>query len=102
MTRNVGTAMTKTEFFQNFQGKNVPPKLLALLSFQESVGDWYSGRFQLSDNGPDTAVAWFDGDKEVAPQFILFGRSSDGSCYGFWAYDGRNLDNAPIVFLGSE
>jgi hypothetical protein len=94
--------MTKTEFCQNFREKVVPPMLLTLLDFQESVGDWYSGRFQLTDNGPETAVASFDGDETAASDFILFGRSSDGSSYGFWAYDGRSLDNAPIVFLGSE
>ena len=102
MTLFMGRAMTKTEFCQNFRGSIVPPVVLALLDFQESVGDWYSGRFELAGSGPDTAVAWFDGDTEAASQFTLFGHGSDGSSYGFWVYDGRSLDNAPIVFLGSE
>lgn len=94
--------MTENEFRQNFRGSPVPPPLVGLLGFQNKLGDWYSGRFELTSDGPETAVAFFDGDEKAAAEFVLFAGSSDGSSYGLWTYGGRNFQNAPIVFLGSE
>ena len=94
--------MTENEFRQSFRDTPVPPLLLSLLDFQNKLGDWYSGRFELTSGGPETAVAFLDGDEKAAGDFVLFAGSSDGSSYGFWTYGGRNLHNAPIAFLGSE
>jgi hypothetical protein len=95
--------MTTTEFRANFPaGATVPPLLERLVDFQERLRRFYSGHFELTDGGPASAVATFDGDKDAAAQFALFGQEIDGSAFGFWLYEGRNLEDAPVVYLGSE
>jgi hypothetical protein len=95
--------MTETDFLANFpQGVSVPSLLMRLLAFQNESQEFYSGHFELSGGGPENMRAGFDGDEQAASQFAVFGQDSDGSSYGFWLYDGRNLVNAPVVFLGSE
>jgi hypothetical protein len=95
-------AMTAAEFQSNFPADTaVPEPLKKVLAYQNRAKNFYSGRFELTDGGPDTALAWFDKDAEAASHFILFGQV-DASPVGFWMYEGRTLKNAPIVLLGSE
>src|SRR5262249_38933293 len=95
--------MLLEEFSKNFPpGVPVPEPLVRLLEYANSVNHFYSGGFELTDEGKETALAWFDGDKLVASQFILFGKEGDGSLYGYWLYEGKTLETAPSVFLGSE
>ncbi len=95
--------MRKAQFLKNFpRGVEPPLALLKLLEYQNSVRDFYSGHFELTGDGQKETLASFDGDEQAAAQFILFGRDSDGSSYGYWLHGGRALDKAPIVFLGSE
>jgi len=56
----------------------------------------------LTDDGPATAAAMLDGDTQAASQFIVFGQEADGSAFGLWCYQGRKIEDAPIVYLGSE
>lgn len=94
--------ITTEEFRKNFPpGVAVPEMLLQLLEFQNRIQDWYSGYFELDSFGNAGLLAWFD-DSAAAAQFIQFGHNGDGSLYCFWLYEGRSLDSAPIVFLGSE
>jgi hypothetical protein len=95
--------MKKSEFSKNFPADVVVPPLLSdLLEYQNRVDEPYCGRFRLTDGGRDTALASFDGDVKAAAQFVLFGGDPDGSSYGYWLYEGRSLEDAPIVYLGSE
>jgi hypothetical protein len=91
------------EFQMNFPtGAETPYLLARLLEYQNAVGDFYSGHFELTAYGADDVVAWFDGDKAAASQFAPFGQGPDGSSYCYWLYDERPLGQAPVVFLGSE
>jgi len=93
--------MTEEEFLPNFPvGVSIPSALREPLSFQNKEREWYSGHFQL-DTWPFGADHWF-GDRKTAEQFIIFGHGPDGSLYGLWMYPGRTVENAPVVFLGSE
>jgi hypothetical protein len=95
--------METTQFRTNFPaGATVPPLLKRLLEFDSRIKKFYSGHFELTDSGAATAVAMFDGDKDAAAQFALFGEEVDGSGFGFWLYEGRKLEDAPVVYLGSE
>ena len=90
------------EFKKNFPPDvEVPELLLRLLEYQNQVEDWFSGYFEFANFEHKGLIAWFD-DEVAASQFIQFGHNADGSLYCFWLYDGRSIDSAPIVFLGSE
>jgi hypothetical protein len=93
--------MTEEEFQRNFPvGVSIPWPLRELLIFQNKERDWYSGYFEL-DKWPFGAAHWFR-DRKAAEQFIIFGHGPDGSLYGLWMYPSRTVENAPVVFLGSE
>lgn len=91
------------DFQTNFPRGAVAPYLLTrLLEYQNEVGDFYSGYFELTAYGADSVASWFDGDKVAAAQFVPFGQGPDGSSYCYWLYGGRELERSPIAFLGSE
>lgn len=95
--------LSRTEFQKNFPaGTNPPYLLLRLFDYQNEIDDFFSGHFEFVVEGADSVLTWFDGDKDAASQFVPFGQDSDGSSYCYWLYDGRKLEQAPIVFLGSE
>ena len=81
---------------------DVPLPLQRLLAYQNRVHDFYSGSFELYDQGAMAVLYWFDQDKLAANQFAIFGHQKDGSLYGYWLYNDRLSEHAPIVFLGSE
>jgi hypothetical protein len=94
--------MIEDEFQLNFPaGARIPDELPALLRFQNQSSDWYSGHFEL-DKWRFGNAAWFGDDAEAARQFSVIGHGPDGSLYALWTYSGRTLENAPVVFLGSE
>jgi hypothetical protein len=93
--------MTEEEFLRNFPvGVSIPPVLRELLTFQNKELEWYSGYFRL-DKWAFGAPHWF-GDRKAAEQFVVFGCGPDGSLYALWMYPSRTVENAPVVFLGSE
>lgn len=60
-------------------------------------GGHYAGRFKLA---PGDATAWL-GNPECADHFVIFGHDAEGSQYGFWLYDGRTPETAPVVYLSA-
>lgn len=95
--------ISQAKFQKNFPvDTEVPRLLLRLLEYANEVGDAYSGYFELMAEGGDSVLMWFDGDRQAASQFIPFGQGPDGSSYCYWLYGGRKLEQAPVVFLGSE
>jgi hypothetical protein len=95
--------ISQADFQKNFPADtDIPYLLLRLLEYQNDVNDFYSGHFELTVEDAESAVMWFDGDIDAASQFVAFGQESDGSSYCYWLYDGRKLEQAPMVFLGSE
>lgn len=51
--------------------------------------------FELTDNGAQIALSWFDGDPSAAERFTIFGRTMDDSAFAIW-------DDGPVVYLASE
>ena len=95
--------MNLQAFSKNFPaGVSIPALLVRLLEYSNSVNRFYSGSFELTDAGKESAISWFDGDELAASQFVIFGKGPDGSMYGYWLYNNKTLETAPIVFLGSE
>jgi hypothetical protein len=84
------------------QNPPIPEPLIKLHEYQHRVADWYSGHFESISPDPNETIAWFDGDAETASQFIAIGKGGDGSLYAIWIYDGKSVEEAPFVFLGSE
>jgi hypothetical protein len=68
-------------------------------------GEWMAGKPWRSIGAFDLAVRWSDlnvpGGEFYYDQFALFIKLPDGSSVGYWLA-GRDLAQAPIVFLGSE
>ena len=94
--------MTKSEFKKNFEDAQPPKMLMELFEAQDKWNNFFSGGFEFIDSGPRTAAALFRGDREAVKQFVLFAEEADGSVFGFWLYDGRTLENAPIVRLDAD
>jgi hypothetical protein len=98
--------MDRSEFLEGLpEGVKVPTLLLKLADYESMIGDkeQYSGYFCLTDEGQQTAYAWFHGDEEAASKFVIFGTNDgDDSSYAFWLYKGQDVAKAPIVFLSSE
>jgi hypothetical protein len=91
--------MTPANFRQN---PTIPEPLRKLHEYQYRVADWYSGHFESIPPDPAETISWFDGDVETASQFIAIGKGGNGSFYAIWIYDGKAVEEAPFVFLGSE
>lgn len=89
--------MARPDFRPAFGPHPVPQLLDDLGEFAADQKGYWSGRFKL---GPEDATAWLGGPAH-AGDFALFGRDADGSLYGFWLYDGRTPENAPIVYLNA-
>jgi hypothetical protein len=89
--------MARPDFKPAFGTHPVPQLLDDLGEFAADHKNYFSGRFKL---GPASAEGWL-GSPERAGEFAIFGHDADGSQYGFWLYDGRTPDNAPIVYLNA-
>ena len=90
------------ELLRSFAEHPVPGALLELWSFQEELGEDYSGDFALVADGREALLAWFSGRRDLASQFVVFGADRAKSLYGFWLYPGRTLETAPVVYLNAE
>lgn len=79
---------------------STPPALL--LAF----ADWLAARPWGSVGAFDLSPGWADhmifGGERFFREFALIVRLPDGSRAGYWLGDGRPLEQAPIVLLGSE
>jgi hypothetical protein len=94
--------MDEHEYQLNFPpGARIPALLFELLRFENRSVEWYSGHFQ-STTWKYGNAAWCGGNRQAAEQIAVIGRGPDGSLYALWLYPGRTLDDAPVVFLGSE
>lgn len=85
---------------------HLPDLLVGLLRWQN---EWYLHNpnddlrdyigFELCDC-KDALLHWLDEGKEAtASQFAIFGHDRAGSMFGYWLYDGRKVDTAPITIL---
>jgi hypothetical protein len=64
--------------------------------------DAFAGNFEFADDPERSALAWFDGRREAAARFRVFGQEGSGGLYAFWLREGRQPPDAPVVLLGSE
>ena len=95
--------MNAKEYVEKFPAEfAVPTLILELLKYQDEVDNAYSGTFELRADEGSSLFYWFGKDLDAASQFGSFGADSDGSLYAFWLLNNRDLETAPIVFLGSE
>lgn len=102
MSMKIQMQMDFATFQRNFPSDvPIPEKLRQLLEFQNQLHEWYSGHFEL-DHWRFGDVAIFDGDDSVARQFVVFGRTPDGSLYAFWLYPGRPTGMPPIVHVCAD
>ncbi len=82
----------------------IPDLLVRLCDYTEQIGcdRFVVGDFELSESGRQDVLAWFDGDRQAADQFVVFAFDKSLSLYGYWRYAGQPLDEAPIVYLDGE
>jgi hypothetical protein len=81
-------------------GVTMPPKLEKLLTWLSTQPHGSIGYMEFAGNRFDDY--WIENGSKLAEKFILFARLGDGTTVGYWLYDGRTIDNAPIVLIGSE
>jgi hypothetical protein len=79
-----------------------PQLLVNLLKYSRKSGGFVSCDFEITDSGGDDALAYMGGNEEAAKQFLIFGVDGMHSLYGYWLYEGRTLETAPIVYLNGE
>lgn len=98
--------MTSEQLHRNFPDDIPLPGLLArLCAFTEAEeGDGVSlgGYLELTENGPLALDAWFRGNERAISRFIIFASDETDGLYGYWRYDDRPLDHAPLVYLDDE
>jgi hypothetical protein len=75
---------------------------LEVLRTVSSAWGAFAGNFEFADDPERSALAWFDGRREAAARFRVFGQEGSGGLYAFWLREGRQPPDAPIVLLGSE
>ncbi len=83
-------------------GTTVPLILRKLAERSEEIDGNLSCDFALTPRGNSDAQSWFAGHEEAAKQFLIFGTDRAHSLYGYWLYDGRPINQAPIVYLNGE
>lgn len=94
--------MTAEELQSNFpQGTRAPEMLVKLLEYTKKSGGYVSCDFELTRSGAASARRYMRND-EAAKQLVVFGSDRGGSLYGYWLYDGRALEDAPVVYLNGE
>jgi hypothetical protein len=64
--------------------------------------DFFAGDFEFAEDPESSALAWFDGRREAAARFQVFGQEGSGGLYAYWLSESRRPPEAPIVLLGSE
>ncbi len=72
--------------------------LVRVARHQNSLDGLVSPDFELIDDGPDVARAWFDSDADAASQFIPFAQSADGGLFAYWKCEAAFA----IIYLASE
>jgi hypothetical protein len=78
------------------------PAILHRLRSASATWGYFAGSFELEDEGPSSALAWFAGDAGRASGHVVFGREAAGGLYALELEEGRAIDGARVVFLGGE
>jgi hypothetical protein len=88
---------------KNFpEATQVPDKLRKLCEFADKDSDYFGCDFRLLEDGKRIILRGMDNDESAASQFAIFARDSSHALYGYWLYDNRSIENAPIVYIDSE
>ena len=83
-------------------GIEIPALLQKLVSFALSRKDFFAGNFEPHINTVNVLRYWFGDNHDAMSQIVVFGCNGDGSLYALWLYGTQILEQAPVVFLGSE
>ncbi len=81
-------------------GITMPAKLEKFLQWVSTQPNGSIGYVEFS--GSRLTDYWIENGSTLAPKYILFAHLGDGTDIGYWLYDGRTIENAPIVLIGSE
>ncbi len=96
----------KKTYKKNFGNYKIPKTLKKLMAFEEEYGaEEYSESFYLcSDSYKDPDMGQYSLDDEYFERLIEFANADGtGAKYCFWVNEtGIELENAPIVVIGSE
>ncbi len=91
------------DFVAHFSGDQpTPPLLVKLAQYFAGPSGFLPGKLELTDEGEEMAVGAFAEDRAAAEHFVVFAYDRLGSAYGYWRYDDRPLDRAPLVYIDSE
>jgi hypothetical protein len=80
-------------------GIEVPHRLLELLEWFDTTIKDEMGWFP---EFTGSSLDWYCQPADISPYFGTFNCLGDGSILAHWFYEGCNIENSPIVILGSE
>jgi hypothetical protein len=81
-------------------GVMMPAKLERFLQWAATQPNGSIGAMEFAGSRFDDY--WIENGSVLAPKFVLFAHLGDGTDIGYWLYDGRTIENSPIVLIGSE
>jgi hypothetical protein len=81
-------------------GVTMPAKLEKFLAWIKLQPSGSVGHIGFTGNHFDDY--WIENGSNLAEKLFLFAKLGDGTTIGYWLYDGRTIDTAPIVLIGSE
>lgn len=93
--------------FQNFLINNprlrtVPSELKDLYDYAARNNGQVIADFEIKEDLQEMVAELFDDEEEPTNEFAMFGQDALGGLYGFWLYNGKSADDAPIVYLDAE
>jgi hypothetical protein len=104
-SRNTDSEKIILEYKRIFGKNHIPKALEKLIHFEQKHKDNYSWGFELCtdlDKEPDQGQ--YSLDEAYFERLMIFARADgSGSHYAFWQDQPENsLENAPVIFIGSE
>ncbi|MBN1411230.1 MAG: hypothetical protein JW969_10340 [Spirochaetales bacterium] len=87
---------------EKFKPYNVPDLLKELCQYWDNNPQFFSGSFEVDSDQFDNLKAWFQDIPEGYEKVRIFGHDGIDSLIGFWLYDDKIPENAPVIYLSGE
>jgi hypothetical protein len=100
--------MNHATYIKNFKGRKIPKDLENLLAGNDNL-DTLSEElskagvyFTLEKDSDAWLTHWLGYPSQIVDSVLGIATNGAGDLLAFWLYDQRDLENAPIVFVGHE
>jgi hypothetical protein len=100
--------MNYETYIKNFKGHKIPEELDNLLRSKSNIDDLSQELgeagiyFCFEENSDGWLTHWLGEQSQVVESILGIATNGAGDLLAFWLYDERDLEDAPIVFVGHE